>query len=202
MNDFFLYPPRWNEQTRQKIESTAYLVAADSNVILQIWQKYRHRFKSYVQDVSGWGGTIADHGKKPVVLGIQWYVADGVRIGFWEFSGMASHEGMAEQWFDTHMWGVPRLGSADFESIVTFITSPGPNSPHLQPKKEKPVAVKVISDKPVRVKKVICPHCGYRLSYTPNDVHRYDGTDMSGGPDGKEWINCPNDGKEVILRSW
>jgi hypothetical protein len=202
MTDFFLYPPRWNEQTRQKIAETAYLVFADSDQVMAIWSEFAPRFGSYTQDMAGWCATIGDDKNKPVILGFQWYVANGVRIGFWEFYGIASNQEMAEQWFDTHMWGVPRFAAEEFGKIFEFITQPSPDSPHLQPKKEKPVVVKVISKKPVVTKKVVCPHCGHRLSYTQNDVHRYDGTDISGGPDGQEWIVCPNDGKEVILRSW
>lgn len=46
------------------------------------------------------------------------------------------------------------------------------------------------------------PGCGAILEYTQRDVQRYDGKDYSGGADGKEWVNCPNCGREVILRSW
>lgn len=50
--------------------------------------------------------------------------------------------------------------------------------------------------------KTICKNCFHELLYTPNDVHSYNGTDISGGPDGQEWINCPNCKKRSILRSW
>ncbi len=34
------------------------------------------------------------------------------------------------------------------------------------------------------------------------DVHSYHGRDISGGPDGREWIICGQCGKEVTLKSW
>ena len=66
------------------------------------------------------------------------------------------------------------------------------------------MAVKVIDPTPHHtvVKQIICRNCGVKLEYTPNDVKRRDGTDYSGGPDGKEWIVCPNCNKEVTIRSW
>lgn len=47
-----------------------------------------------------------------------------------------------------------------------------------------------------------CRKCASKLRYTLNDVLEYHGKDYSGGPDGKEWIVCPNCWNEVILRSW
>jgi hypothetical protein len=66
------------------------------------------------------------------------------------------------------------------------------------------MTVRVIKKKPSKlvVKRKVCEHCGATLEYTPNDVHRYEGTDISGGPDGREWINCPECNKEVTIRSW
>jgi predicted RNA-binding Zn-ribbon protein involved in translation (DUF1610 family) len=52
------------------------------------------------------------------------------------------------------------------------------------------------------VKEIVCGKCGATLQYTPNDVRRRDGHDYSGGPDGEEWVNCPNCGKKAIIRSW
>jgi len=66
------------------------------------------------------------------------------------------------------------------------------------------MSVKVISTVPdvSVVKRKICHHCGATLEYVPNDVKEYSGRDYSGGPDGKKWIDCPNCGEEVTLRSW
>ena len=55
---------------------------------------------------------------------------------------------------------------------------------------------------PSVVKTILCKFCGAKLEYVPYDITRYDGTDMGGGPDGKEWIVCPNCKKDVIIRSW
>lgn len=64
--------------------------------------------------------------------------------------------------------------------------------------------VKIVDPNPAPevVKEVICRHCGVKLSYTPADVRSYHGKDISGGPDGREWIICPNCGSEVTLRTW
>lgn len=64
--------------------------------------------------------------------------------------------------------------------------------------------VKVIEEKPDPsvVKRIICQNCGVTLEYVPNDVKSFHGTDMSGGPDGSEWVVCPKCNKPAIIRSW
>lgn len=51
-------------------------------------------------------------------------------------------------------------------------------------------------------KQATCGNCGAVLEYTPSEVRAYHGTDMSGGPDGKEWIVCPRCTRDVIIRAW
>lgn len=67
------------------------------------------------------------------------------------------------------------------------------------------MAVRVIEEKPDPsvVKQVICRNCGVKLEYTPQDVkegHR--GRDISGGPDGNDYITCANCFGRVIVKSW
>lgn len=62
--------------------------------------------------------------------------------------------------------------------------------------------VQVVGKDQSAVKRVTCRGCASILEYTQSEVKAYHGRDYSGGPDGKEWINCPSCGKEVILRSW
>jgi DNA-directed RNA polymerase subunit RPC12/RpoP len=66
------------------------------------------------------------------------------------------------------------------------------------------MAVKVVSTEPDPsvVKYAVCRNCGVRLEYLPMDVKEHHGTDIGGGPDGHEWIDCPQCSKQVILRSW
>ncbi len=66
------------------------------------------------------------------------------------------------------------------------------------------MSVKVVdaTPDPAIVKKVSCRNCGARLEYTPNDVKTYSGTDYSGGPDGMDWVDCPNCNKRAVIRSW
>jgi hypothetical protein len=66
------------------------------------------------------------------------------------------------------------------------------------------MAVKVISAKPAKsvVKRITCKNCGARLEYAPNDVKECHGHDLGGGPDGQEWVSCPNCKKRAIIRSW
>jgi endogenous inhibitor of DNA gyrase (YacG/DUF329 family) len=61
---------------------------------------------------------------------------------------------------------------------------------------------KVIGRDEQAVKQVTCRACAARVEYTESEVKRYEGTDMSGGPDGRDWIVCPNCGKDITLRSW
>jgi ribosomal protein S27AE len=64
--------------------------------------------------------------------------------------------------------------------------------------------VKIIKKAPHKdvKKQVVCGECGATLEYVPNEVKSYSGTDKSGGPDGCEWVNCPNCSKRAIIRSW
>jgi hypothetical protein len=51
-------------------------------------------------------------------------------------------------------------------------------------------------------KQVDCQNCGATIAYVGNDIKEYHGTDMGGGPDGREWVVCPNCKKDITLRSW
>jgi hypothetical protein len=62
--------------------------------------------------------------------------------------------------------------------------------------------IKVIGESPEAVKQTVCRHCAAKLEYTPSDVKERHGTDYGGGPDGKEWIDCPRCNHEVVLRAW
>lgn len=62
--------------------------------------------------------------------------------------------------------------------------------------------VKVIGEAPEAVKQAVCRNCAAKLEYTQSEVKRHDGTDIGGGPDGREWIVCPRCNHNVVLRSW
>ena len=66
------------------------------------------------------------------------------------------------------------------------------------------MTVKVIKTDPDETvkKRIVCRHCGATLEYVPNDLKSRHGHDYSGGPDGSEWVVCPNCGKEATIRSW
>lgn len=64
------------------------------------------------------------------------------------------------------------------------------------------MAVKVVGQDPEYIFHISCRKCSSRLSYTKNDTHIRNGRDISGGPDGCEWINCPQCMNQVIIRSW
>jgi hypothetical protein len=66
------------------------------------------------------------------------------------------------------------------------------------------MAVIVLDEKPdpAVVKQVTCRGCGSRLQYVPNDVKQVHGTDISGGPDGMSWVDCPKCGGKGVIRSW
>lgn len=55
---------------------------------------------------------------------------------------------------------------------------------------------------PKVAKEILCGHCGATLEYTPSDLKRYDGKDISGGPDGREWFVCPLCNHDVTVNSW
>jgi hypothetical protein len=65
------------------------------------------------------------------------------------------------------------------------------------------MAIRVIAPGPGPAeKKAVCKDCGATLGYVPNDIKEYNGHDYGGGPDGCQWIDCPECGKRVILKSW
>ena len=64
------------------------------------------------------------------------------------------------------------------------------------------VRIVKIEPSPEVVKQIVCRSCGATLEYLPLEVQSRHGTDIGGGPDGCEWINCPNCNKQVIIKSW
>jgi hypothetical protein len=62
--------------------------------------------------------------------------------------------------------------------------------------------IKVIGQSKEHAKYTVCKNCGAEIEYHQNDVKEYHGKDYSGGPDGKEYIECPQCTKEVILKRW
>ena len=62
--------------------------------------------------------------------------------------------------------------------------------------------VKIVGRDDNHVKRVTCRVCASVLEYTLNEVKEYHGTDIGGGPDGCEWVDCPNCGKRAVIRSW
>jgi hypothetical protein len=63
---------------------------------------------------------------------------------------------------------------------------------------------RVVGQDPGVAKRKSCRGCGSIVEYYINDVKRRDGRDYSGGADGEEWVDCPNEGcgHKIILRSW
>ena len=61
--------------------------------------------------------------------------------------------------------------------------------------------LKIDPDKSI-AKEVVCRNCGATLEYVPNEVKSRHGHDYGGGPDGEEWVTCPNCGKKAVIRSW
>ena len=63
---------------------------------------------------------------------------------------------------------------------------------------------RVVKEVPRKEKQIVCHSCGRTIAYVQNDVQEVHGTDISGGPDGQEYIFCPGDGcgKKIIISSW
>ena len=53
------------------------------------------------------------------------------------------------------------------------------------------MVVKVISDKPVKTKRQICPKCGYELEYTGEDIESFTSSSYDGSSDTNYLIRCP-----------
>ena len=44
--------------------------------------------------------------------------------------------------------------------------------------------------------------CGAVVGYHRDEVQSRHGLDISGGPDGEEWIVCPDCSRRITLRVW
>lgn len=62
--------------------------------------------------------------------------------------------------------------------------------------------VKIVGHDPEAVKTITCANCATKLEYTQSEVKEEHGTDYGGGPDGKQFIQCPQCNKEVTIRAW
>lgn len=51
--------------------------------------------------------------------------------------------------------------------------------------------VRVVSEKPVKTKKLICGKCGYELEYTGEDIKEGSSSDYTGDRDYYKYILCP-----------
>lgn len=62
--------------------------------------------------------------------------------------------------------------------------------------------VKIVGKVEAVTKHVTCRSCGSILEYTLSEVKSYHGKDYGGGPDGMDWVDCPNCGHKATIRSW
>lgn len=62
--------------------------------------------------------------------------------------------------------------------------------------------VKILGDAPEATKQIVCRNCATLLEYTQSEVLQYRGKDMSGGADGRDWIDCPKCDAQVTIKSW
>lgn len=61
---------------------------------------------------------------------------------------------------------------------------------------------KVVGRDDTAVKRVTCRECAAIVEYTQREVKSVHGTDIGGGPDGMEWVDCPNCDHRAVIRSW
>lgn len=47
-----------------------------------------------------------------------------------------------------------------------------------------------------------CQACLVTVEYAPNEVKERHGRDISGGPDGETYVECPNCGARIIITRW
>ena len=62
--------------------------------------------------------------------------------------------------------------------------------------------VKIVGKDESAVKRITCKGCASILEYTLCEVKELTWTDYGGGPSGREWVDCPNCGHKVTIRSW
>jgi RNase P subunit RPR2 len=62
--------------------------------------------------------------------------------------------------------------------------------------------IRIVGDDPKHVHEITCKNCAKILEYTKEEIKTRDnGRDISGGPDGCEYIVCHSCHKQV-LRAW
>ena len=66
------------------------------------------------------------------------------------------------------------------------------------------MVVKVVSEKPIKTKKLVCSKCGYELEYTGEDIHSFTSRDYTGDSDEYYTITCPRQscGQKNYVDSW
>ena len=65
------------------------------------------------------------------------------------------------------------------------------------------MAVKVVSDGPVKTESQVCSGCGYELEYTPNDVKEDPRKDYTGSTDIALTLQCPRtECSKVMTIGW
>ena len=64
------------------------------------------------------------------------------------------------------------------------------------------MAVKVVSEAPLKTRQVTCCKCCYRLEYTGIDVKSDWRSDGEGGRDEHFWIDCPKCKETVAVPRW
>ena len=60
----------------------------------------------------------------------------------------------------------------------------------------------IIGRSPEAGKETSCTGCGALIRYYKNDIKEINGTDYTGGADGKEYVPCPSCGYEITIRAW
>lgn len=67
---------------------------------------------------------------------------------------------------------------------------------------QKQMTVKIVDPNPQKtvIKYKVCPHCGCKLSYAPNDVENIRYRDYDGGSAGQDYIMCAKCKKKIVLR--
>jgi DNA-directed RNA polymerase subunit RPC12/RpoP len=63
------------------------------------------------------------------------------------------------------------------------------------------MAVEIVNEvpDPKVIREVVCPYCGVKLRFIPNDINQKDYTDISQVRDTHYWINCAKCRAEISV---
>lgn len=81
----------------KKCRETTYVVQATSFETLTLWGEW-HCFVKWEQDTLGFWKVVGKCARKPVAVSVCWYIVNGKRVAFYEYTSQVVDHRMVEAW--------------------------------------------------------------------------------------------------------